>query len=71
MYKRQVVDSVAKAAPEGYTLAYSTLSTHALNVGLYKKLPFDPLQDLAPIALTAEFPLVLVVPASSCIKTWP
>lgn len=65
------VDSVAKAAPDGYTLAYSTLSTHALNVGLYKKLPFDPLQDLAPIALTVEVPLVLVVPASSGIKTLP
>ena len=65
------VDSVAKAAPDGYTLAYSTLSTHALNVGLYKKLPFDPIKDLAPVALTVEVPLVLVVPASSGIKTLP
>lgn len=59
------VDAVAKAPPDGYTLAYSTLSTYALNAGLYAKLPFDPVKDLAPIALTVQVPLVLVVPASS------
>lgn len=63
------VDSVAKSAPDGYTLAYSTLSTYALNVGLYKQLPYDPVKDLAPVALTVEVPLVLVVPASSGIRT--
>jgi tripartite-type tricarboxylate transporter receptor subunit TctC len=63
------VDAVAKAPADGLTLAYSTLSTYALNVGLYKKLPFDPVKDLAPVALTVEVPLVLVVPASSHIKT--
>ena len=63
------VDNVVKAAPDGHTLAYSTLSTYALNVGLYKSLPFDPLKDLAPVAMTVEVPLVLVVPASSGIRT--
>lgn len=63
------VEAVTRAAADGYTLAYSTLSTYALNVGLYSKLPYDPLKDLAPIALTVEVPLVLVVPASSGIKT--
>jgi len=63
------VDAVAKAAPDGHTLAYSTLSTWALNVGLYSKLPFDPLKDLAPVALTVEVPLALVVPATSGIRT--
>lgn len=63
------VDTAAKSAPDGYTLVYSTLSTHALNAGLYKKLPFDPVNDLAPIALTVQVPLLLVVPASSGIRT--
>ena len=65
------VDMVAKAAPDGYTLAYSTLSTYALNVGLYSKLPYDPVKDLLPVALTIEVPLVLVVPSSSGIRTLP
>ena len=65
------VDNVAKAAPDGHTLAYSTLSTYALNVGLYNRLAFDPLKDLAPVALTVEVPLVLVVPASTGIRTLP
>ncbi|MCW8163661.1 tripartite tricarboxylate transporter substrate binding protein [Verminephrobacter aporrectodeae subsp. tuberculatae] len=63
------VESVAKAAPDGYTLAYSTLSTYALNVGLYHKLAYGPVQDLAPVALTVQVPLVLVVPAGSGIRT--
>lgn len=63
------VDHVAKSAPDGYSLVYSTLSTYALNVGLYHKLPYDPVRDLAPVALTVQVPLVLVVPASSGIKT--
>ena len=65
------VDNVVKSAPDGYSLAYSTLSTYALNVGLYSKLPFDPVKDLVPVALTVRVPLVLVVPASSGIKTLP
>ncbi|NMM08326.1 tripartite tricarboxylate transporter substrate binding protein [Polaromonas sp.] len=65
------VDNVAKSAPDGYSLAYSTLSTYALNVGLYSKLPFDSVKDLVPVALTVRVPLVLVVPASSGIKTLP
>jgi tripartite-type tricarboxylate transporter receptor subunit TctC len=53
-------DIVAKATPDGYTLLVSTLSTYALNVGLYEKLPYDPQKDLTPIALTVMVPLVIV-----------
>jgi len=53
-------DLVAKAAPDGYTLLVSTLSTYALNVGLYSKLPYDPQKDLAPVAMTVMVPLVIV-----------
>ena len=65
------VDAVAKASADGYSLVYSTLSTYALNVGLYTNLPYDSLKDLVPVALTVQVPLVLVVPASSGIKTLP
>ncbi|MET4576201.1 Bug family tripartite tricarboxylate transporter substrate binding protein [Ottowia thiooxydans] len=65
------VEAAVRAPADGYTLAYSTLSTYALNVGLYSKLPYDPLKDLAPVAMTVEVPLVLVVPASSGIRTLP
>jgi tripartite-type tricarboxylate transporter receptor subunit TctC len=53
-------DLVAKAPPDGYTLLVSTLSTYALNVGLYSKLPYDPQKDLAPVAMTVMVPLVIV-----------
>src|SRR5258706_16362552 len=53
-------DMVAKAAPDGYTLLVGTLSTYALNVGLYSKLPYAPHKDLGPGALTVMARLVVV-----------
>ena len=40
---------VAKAAPDGYTLLMTTNTTHAANEHLFKKLPYDPVKDFAPI----------------------
>ena len=54
-------DSVAKSAPDGYTLLMATISTHAINAAMYEKMPFDPVRDFAPIALLAANPNVLVV----------
>jgi tripartite-type tricarboxylate transporter receptor subunit TctC len=54
-------DSVAKAAPDGYTILLGDVATYAANPSLYKKMPFDPAKDLAPISLTARFLTVLVV----------
>jgi len=51
---------VAKAAPDGYTLLLAPPSLTA-NLALYGKLSFDPVQDLAPVTLIAELPIVLVV----------
>jgi len=51
---------VARAAPDGHTLLITT-SSLAINVSLYKKLGYDPLNDFAPVALAAHIPLVLVV----------
>jgi tripartite-type tricarboxylate transporter receptor subunit TctC len=53
-------DIVAKSPPDGYTLQTVSMS-HALNVNLYKKLPYDPVNDFAPIGLIAKAPNVLVV----------
>jgi len=62
-------DLVAKAAPDGYTLGIGSVGTHAVNVTLFSKMPFDPVRDFAPIcfALEAEGLLVLhpSVPAQS------
>ena len=63
------VDAAAKAAPDGYTLVMGQTSNLAINPTLYKKLSYDPLKDLAPVALVGEAPLALVVRADSKYKT--
>ena len=62
-------DLVAKSAPDGYTLVMGTVATHSINQTLYKKLPFDPIKDFAPIILVATAPNVLVVNPNLPIKT--
>ena len=62
-------DLVAKSAPDGYTLVMGTVATHSINQTLYKKLPFDPIKDFAPIILVATTPNVLVVNPNLPIKT--
>jgi len=54
-------DMVAKASPDGYTLLMATVSTHAINPGLYKKMPYDPVRDFAPIAQVGVTPTLLGV----------
>jgi tripartite-type tricarboxylate transporter receptor subunit TctC len=51
---------VAKSPPDGYTIMMS-VSSLAIDATLYKKLPYDPAQDLALVALIATVPFVLVV----------
>jgi tripartite-type tricarboxylate transporter receptor subunit TctC len=58
-------ESVAKAAPDGYTIWLQDVTTHAINATLYPKLPYDSLRDFSPIALVASTPLMLVVHPSS------
>jgi tripartite-type tricarboxylate transporter receptor subunit TctC len=58
-------DYVAKAKPDGYTLVGGTISSHAINVSLYPKMPYDPVKSFAPVALIGTLPNVLVVNASS------
>ena len=52
-------DSVAKAAPDGYTLLVGALPNIVLNVGLYPKLPYDPLKDLTPVGMAVSFTYAL------------
>ena len=54
-------DTVAKSAPDGYTLLMGTVGTHAINPGLYPKMPYDHIKDFAPVVLVAGVPNVLVV----------
>lgn len=54
-------DSVAKAAPDGYTVVVGTVGTHSINGALYKKMPYDMVKDFTPITLLATTPNMLVV----------
>ncbi len=60
---------VARAAPDGHTIVLGTVSTHAINASVYSKLPYDPIKDFAPIIEFGAVPQVLVVNASSSIKS--
>ncbi len=52
---------VAKSKPDGYTLIFGTAATHALNLAVFKTLPYHPLRDFEPIAFVGSVPLVLFV----------
>ena len=54
-------DAVAKAAPDGYTLGVTISGPLAANTLLFKRLPYDPQTDIAPLTIAATQPSVLVV----------
>ncbi|MBL6454342.1 tripartite tricarboxylate transporter substrate binding protein [Belnapia sp. T6] len=62
-------DVVAKAAPDGYTLAVSHASPHGIAPGVYPQLPYDPVSDFAHLTLICETPTALMVQRSSGIAT--
>lgn len=59
---------VADAPPDGYTLLMATVSTHAINPGLYRKMPYDPVRDFAPVGQIGVTPTVLAVHPSVPVK---
>jgi len=63
------VDAVAKAAPDGYTLAIATTGPLAINPSLMSHVPFNPLKDFAPVVLLAAGPNVLVVNANMPVNS--
>lgn len=54
-------DSVAKAAPDGYTLLLGTIATHAINPALLPKMPYNAAKDFAPVMLLGSISNVLLV----------
>jgi tripartite-type tricarboxylate transporter receptor subunit TctC len=55
-------EAVAKAPADGYTVLLTTGSTHAANPSLFKKIPYDPVKDFAPVTSLSNNAFVLVVP---------
>lgn len=64
--------AVARASPDGYTLLLAGSPQFAVNVTLFKTLPYDPVKDFVPLAMAAATPFVLVVnpsvPANNLIE---
>jgi tripartite-type tricarboxylate transporter receptor subunit TctC len=60
---------VVRAAPDGYTLMQATSSTMAINLTMMKRLPYEPLKDLVPVALLSSSPFFLVVGETSPVKS--
>lgn len=58
------IDAVAKAEPDGYTIGLGSPGPLVVNVTLADTFPYDPVKDLAPIALVADLPIVLVANSS-------
>jgi len=56
-------EAVVKAPPDGYTMGFGTSSQLVMNVGFYKRLPYDPDRDLASVGLVSRTPLVLAASA--------
>lgn len=54
-------EAAAHSAPDGYTLFMGNNSTHGSNPALYAKLPYDAVNDFAPISMVASVPYVLIV----------
>ena len=63
------LDAVAKAAPDGYTIAIGGLPTHGINPSLFRKLPYDHIRDFSPISMLGMAGVVLIVNPSAPMKT--
>ena len=59
----------ARAAPDGYTLTVGSVGTSAVNLSLYRKIPYDTLRDFQPIARLSDAPNVLAVHPSVPART--
>ena len=62
-------ETVSKSPPDGYTILLATSTTLAINPHVYKKLPYDPQKDFAPVMLIGRTPLVLVLHPSIPAKS--
>ena len=62
-------ENTARSAPDGYTMYLGTTGGLAINVSLFKKLPYDPIKDFAPVSLVGTQPYMLVVHPSVPAKS--
>ncbi len=62
-------DAVKGAKPDGHTLFLANIGSHGINQSLYSKLSYDPTKDFEPITVLFSSPNLLVVPASSPVKS--
>ncbi len=60
---------VKKSKPDGYMVYVSNIGSHAINEWLYSKMPYDPLKDFESVTMMISSPTLVVVPASSPVKT--
>lgn len=58
-------ETVARASPDGYTILFTATTTHGANPALFKKLPYDPIKDFAPVGRVGETGMFVVVPPDS------
>ena len=61
-------DAVAKAPPDGYTLLQNSITTHGIGPHLFAKLPYDAVQDFAPVSGLALLPLIMAVNAELPVR---
>ena len=62
-------EAVARAAADGYTVLTADNGTLVFNTALYRKVPYDPARDFAPVGLMARFPLILVAHPATGYRT--
>ena len=60
---------VKKARPDGHTLYLANIGSHGMNQSLYSKLSYDPTKDFDPITVLFSSPTLVLVPASSPVKS--
>lgn len=65
------IETVVNSPPDGYTLLITASGSLVINPSLYRKLSYEPLRDLAPIALLGLIPLIVVAHPSLPVKTIP
>jgi tripartite-type tricarboxylate transporter receptor subunit TctC len=53
--------AAAKAPADGHSFLIATSTTHAANASLYRRLPYDPIKDFAPVSRLGEIPFVMLV----------
>lgn len=62
-------EHIAKSPPDGHTIFLQDITTHAINASLYRRLPYDSVNDFTPITLIAASPLMLLVHPSLPVKS--